>query len=491
MTESRNSSVTGKEAGRPLGFAETMDQLFIMKYSTGIYWQIGVVHCSQPLQECHVEEALKFLVRKQEALQMCIKQYDAKQKTDPEFKFAAMEDPESVNFESISINCKDEWPDIVARDHEKNQIDYDNGPLWKVILCHVESGADTRDNEYEYVFLFKISHVIADGKSVTDLFYRQFLPLLSAISNGNSSEAENMFPIVPQPQCVEEIFLTKKRFKNPVPWYFKAGLNFLRWKNRKFKAPEPPTLKFPDEQLPTEVRVDEDTACVPKVFGREICEPVIKAAKQKSVTVHTVLLVAGSMALSRTAEAASISLPRSFQQVWPIDIRKFLDYQTPQPLGDIRAGGSTVHNTVSSCTAEKFWSTCGKIYSSVKTESKQEKCTAFLGLAKYMADEISKVEYSTLFKELGIHPYMSLSNLGNVSAQAPAMASGPVQIRLTEQFFTLSGVAGMTFVPLVQLIMTYEGQFMWNIIHSPTKVTRNFVDRYYENLIDILKTFCA
>ena len=381
--------------------------------------------------------------------------------------------------------------DIIARDHAKNKIDYANGPLWRLILCQVESGEELSPDDHQYVFLFRISHVIADGKSVTDLFYRQFLPLLSAITNGLTSDAENMFQFVPQTKCVEELFLSKKRFKNPVPWYFKLAMNILRLKNRTFKPPEPPTFMFPGDDLPTQVELGDDQACVPKIFGRDICEPVIKAAKQNGVTVHPVLLVAGAMALSRTAESANIKLPESFQQAWPIDIRGFLDYQTPQPLGDIRSNGSTTHNTVSSWTMEQFWLTCQKVHSSVKTESRKEKCTAFLGMAKYIADEMAKGDFETMIKEIGIHPYLSLSNLGNVSGQAPDMTNGPVHIRLTEQFFTLSGVAGMTFVPLVQMLITHEGKFMWNIIHSPLKVSRNFVDKYYENLIDILKTYCA
>lgn len=490
MDESRNPNCR-IQTGRPLGFAETTDHLLIMKHSTAVYWQAGVVHCSEPLQECHVETALKVLVSKQEALHMRIMIHDERGKTAPEYQFALMEDPETLDFELVRIKSKDDWPDIIARDHKQNKIDYDNGPLWRFILCQVESGENISSGDHQYVFLFKISHVIADGKSVTDLFYRQFLPLLSAISNGHTAEAENMFPFIPQTKCVEEIFLSKKRFKNPVPWYFKLGMNVLRWKNRKFKPAETPAFMFSGDDLPSKVEPDDDRACVPRVFERNICEPVIKAAKQNGVTVHPVLLVAGAMALSRTAESANIKLPESFQQAWPIDLRGFLDYQTPQPLGDIRSNGSTNHENVSSCTMEQFWITCQKIHSSVKKDSKKENCTPFLGMAKYMADEMAKGDFETLLEEIGIHPLISLSNLGNVSGQAPDMTDGPVQIRMTEQFFTLSGVAGMTFVPMVQFLITFEGKFMWNIIHSPTKVSRNFVDKYYENLIDILKTYCA
>ena len=489
MTENRVASLR-KKSGRPLGFAETTDQLFIMKYDCGVYWQIGVLHSSEPLQERHVEAALKILARKQEALQLRIVFPDANQTTAPEFRFAPMADPEKLDFLSIRIKCKDDWPETIAHDHDKNKIDYANGPLWRFILCRVEAGKEQCDGDHDYVFLFKISHVIADGKSVTDLFYRQFLPLLSATTNGH--DAENLFPFVPQPKCVEELFLSKKRFKNPVPWYFKLGLNILRWKNRTFKPPEIPVLMFPDDDLPSNVGLNKEPVCVPKIFRPDICEPVVKAAKRNGITVHPVLLVAGAMALSRTAEAAKVKLPESIKQVWPIDLRGFLHYQTPQPLGDIRAGGFTSHKTISVCTMENFWHTCQKVYLSVKTGTKEDKCTPFLGLAKYMADEISESDFDTVFKEMGINPYISLSNLGNVSGgQAPTMTDGPVQIRMTEQFFTLSGVAGITFVPICQMIMTYEGRIMWNIIHSPTKVSQIFVNKYYENLADILKTYCV
>ena len=74
------ASIGGNSRGRQLGFSESVHQLFVTKYSYDIYWNIGIIQSTNPLQERHVAKALKILARTQEALQMQILPYrDPKQ----------------------------------------------------------------------------------------------------------------------------------------------------------------------------------------------------------------------------------------------------------------------------------------------------------------------------------------------------------------------------------------------------------------------------
>ena len=58
--------------GGKLSFSGSVHQLFVTKYSYDIYWHIGIIQSTNPLQERRVAKALKILARTQEALQIRI-----------------------------------------------------------------------------------------------------------------------------------------------------------------------------------------------------------------------------------------------------------------------------------------------------------------------------------------------------------------------------------------------------------------------------------
>ena len=466
---------------RQLGSAEAMHQLFATKYSYSIHWHIGIIQSTTPLLEHHVITALKLLAHNQEALQMRILPLDSKLDNPTEFKFQSMIDPYRIDFEVIHMKNTSDWPNDISNDHRLNRIDTTNGPLWRFILGEID-----RKEKHEYVLLLKMHHSISDGVSASDLMCRQFLPILSALANGR--EAKNMFPILPQVKSQEEIFLSKEKQQSPIPWYLTVIAYVLRWKNWLFKQPETPLFKISDEKVSSE-ESPQGPVCVPKVFGQDISESVINAAKTNCVTVHTVLLVAGALAFSRTAKAAGIKLPESFQQMWPINLRKYLDLGTPQPLGCLASITATTHCSTSDCDIDTFWKSCKNMYSAVKNESEKKKVRSTIGLVKYLLPGIAERTLETATKELGLECLIALSNLGNISKDQEAdLSQGSTKIQMTEQFFTLSG--SVTVIPVFQFLITFKGRFMWNIHHDPEKVSRRFIDTYYYNLENILKLYC-
>lgn len=484
-TNKAYAETDGKVTERLLGYTESTYQIYVSKFSTGIYWQVGIINSTKPLQDSVVETTLKILVRKQQILQMRILPVNPDETNPIEFQFQPMDDPEKIDFESVTLRHKDDWPKYISQDHDIHKLDHANGPLWRCIFGHVQADEGSEPEVYEYVVFMKWHHGIADGKSGSNFMYNQFLPILSAIVNG--LDAENKFPYVPLTKSVEYLLLSPQKQSNPVPWYVRLALGTLRWKNRHFPPQEKPIFRFPEDELSP----DKEPDCVPKVFNAEVTDAVIKAAKTHAVTVHCVLMVAGTIALSRTAEAAGVKLPRTFLHSWPIDLRKFLNYKTPQPLGAIFAVGMTKVDKATDYTSEKFWICCQKVYDNVKEGTRQEKCTAFIGVMKYFLDEHQKDNMWTAVKELAMDPYISLSNMGNVSGDSvPELTEGPVKLQMIEQFFSLSGLLTMTVLPFLQLLLTFEGRFMWNIVYSPKLASRKFIDTYYENLEDVIRTYC-
>ena len=493
MAEGRETDVDDCGRGRPLGFGEAFDHVFVSTKSTGICWFIGVMSTSQELEENIFIKALKVLVQKQEMLQMRIVPLDDSKENPTEFLFKPMTDIEKIDFKSVQFKTKHDWPMFISEDHDSHKIDCTNGPLWRAILGKVEATDVSMDEDtnHEYILLLKAHHSIADGTSANDLIYRQFLPILSALSNG--SDAESITGFVPLTKSVEQLFLPAKSQSNPVPWYYKLGIDFIRWKTRTFNQNETPALMFPDDPMPPETSPPKEPTCVPTTFDQNVTGNAIKAAKSHGVSVHSLLLTTGAMALSRTAKAARIELSSTFKQVWPIDMRKYLGYTTPQPLGDIHSTGMTTHKNVAECTNEQFWKLCKGIHSNVKSSSRKDKCTPFIGLAKYFLDVMEREEdILKVMTEMPFSSYLSLSNLGNTSAgPEPNMPDGPMKICLTEQFLSLSGMAGFLLVPILQFVITFKGRLTLNLLHDPRKTSRMFVHTYLQNFEDILKTYSS
>lgn len=469
--------------GRPLGFSEINYHLLI-----ATEWHVGVVSTTQPLRDHDVLETCKILSQKQEVLRMCIVPVDPDQRDGSDFRFKPMEDPDKIDFQSTTVKKKEDWPALMRYYDNERKIDTANGPLWGFILAGVEKAPDDVGFSYEYVMLLKLSHAISDGKSTSDLLHRQFLPILSALTNGG--DTDSVMPFVPQTRSVEEHFLTPETLKNPVPWYMRLGLNLVRWKNRMFD-PCIPLFRFPDEENLLENELDREPECVPVVFGEEICIPLIEAAKTHGVTVHSVLLTAEVIAFCRTASAAEIILPKTIKQTWLIDLRKFLDFSTPQPLGMIIAVGITEHTSLSECSVEEFWQSCQGIASAVKTKSEKNNCTKWLGLMKYYIDAARNERLSSVTKETGMNACLSLSNLGNISiGPQPQWTEGPMKIRLDKQFFTVTGLTELDICFLIQFMATFENKFMWVVRYNLRRHSRRFVDTYLENLEEVLKTYC-
>ena len=317
---------------RDLGFTESVANHCLLKHSFGVYWHIGIIRSSNVLKRNDVITALKILVQKQEVLQMRIVPTGHSGERKLNYQYKLMEDPQKIDIDFVTFETIADWPIYISRDHDTRKIDCLNGPLWRCVLCHVEENNACAEYPQEYVFLLKFHHAIIDGKSAFDLLYRQFLPILSAVING--TEAEKIICFVPHTKSVEEMFMEPSKRKNPVPWYLKWGIDLFRWKTRICKPQRLPTCMFPDEFGQAD-KNDGEPICVPRIFDQDICKAVIKSAKHQGVTVHSIMLSAGSVAFSETAEAARVTLPNCFSQAWPIDLRKFLNLGAPEPLGNL------------------------------------------------------------------------------------------------------------------------------------------------------------
>ena len=483
MATEVNQQHDHKHKGRPLGPYECICTNLTRKYSSSIFWHAAIFHTAHPLGEDDVIHACKILARKQEVLQMRIVPDDDASNYSYDFRFEPMENPEQIDFSFVTMQTKADWAALASDDHEETKIDVVNGPLWRIILANVKQ---TAGNEFpfEYAILFKFIHTIVDGLSVYDFVNQQFFPVLSALLNGE--DAEETIPYSQQIKPIEELFPESQQ---PFNFFTKMQFYYLRWKNRLFKPRPLPDWRFPDEQTPKKV-LTKDTVIVPIKFETSLCDAVIVAAKAHGITVHSVLLCAGVIALSRVADVAGVKLPSFIRQNWSVSRRKDLCIKSPGPLCFVATDATTFHKTFTNATLEEFWIECSKVKVQVEKEKSVNKSILLLKAAKYVHDAATKGNILTVLSELGHTPDLFLSNIGKMDSNTSDFIGkdSSINIRISEQYFCLTGTE---FCPLIQYLLHFKGRFMYTIGFYPRRVSIRFVDTYVEYLKDVLVKYCT
>ena len=355
-------------------------------------------------------------------------------------------------------------------------------------VCSEEPGVQIVHYQYEYVIFLKCHHSLTDGASSFSNVNHLIIPTLSALMNGNPIEGE--LPFCPLTKSVEELFLDQSRLKDPVPWIVRKMIDVYRWFNRNFRSEPQSLFKFPDENLSLDDNQDSESRYIQKIFNKELCNAVISSAKRNGVSVHSVLLFVGVLAFSRTAKAASVDIPPSLQQVWPVNLRKFLNNETLQPLGFITNTCVTQHSTIVECTREQFWEHCKKVLSSVKWQARRQKIFYGLRLSKYFLDAVQSSSTQTVLSELGYEPWLHLTNFGTIQPSMATRGNGSTAIKLTEQFAFASGSQERTLISLLQYLLTYEGKFHCVFYRTPD-TSKRYMETYVQNFEDVLSSYCA
>ena len=571
--------MSSKKRGRALGSREALCYHVGKSLSA---WYIGVIQTSTFIQDDVFRETFKTVTRKQEMLQMRIVPTLNEHGDAIDLQFQPREDPEDIDFEVVSLQSKDDWPVVVARENTTKQWDTANGPLCRFILgrvakepgvcteepgvhdeepgvcteepgvhdekpgvcteepgvhdevpgvcteepgvhdeepgvcteepgvhdeepgvcteepgvhdevpgvCNEEPGDQIVHYQYEYVIFLKCHHSLTDGASSFSAVNHLIIPTLSSLMNGNPIEQE--LPLCPLTKSVEELFLDQNRLKDSVPWIVRKMIDAYRWFNRNFRSEPQSLFKFPDENLSHDDNQESESRYVQKIFSKELCDAVISSAKRNGVSVHSVLLFVGVLAFSRTAKAASVDIPPSLQQVWPVNLRKFLNNETLQPLGFITGNTCvTQHSTIVECTREQFWEHCKKILSSVKWQARRQKIFYGLRLSKYFLDAVQSSSTQTVLSELGYEPWLHLTNFGIIQPNMATSGNGSTAIKLTEQFAFASGSQERTLISLLQYLLTYEGKFHCVFYRTPD-TSRKYMETYVQNFEDVLSSYCA
>ena len=478
---------------RRLGPAETFYHLLIDKYNACYYVHIAVIRSSQRLSFADVKKAFEVLCRQHDALRMRIVPIEGEELA---YRFEPMREP-VVDLSLVKMSKKSDWPELLS---EVNQprMDCFNGPLWKVTMANIEDNTETNINnksmQHQCLILMKIHHALADAKSMSDFIYLQLMTVLLAIVNKEPSQG--LISKVPLYKSTEELFGSKffDDSRPKVSWFLKVLLDIVRWKNRTFGTSfqYENHFFFPDEHKLSKKELSQLAPCHSKLLDKELSSSIIKSAKANGVTVHCVFLAVNSIALCKTAKEAGIQLPRLLQQNSPIDLRKYLNWKRPHPLGlHISLFDTTTKNQIEYSVCE-FWKMCKDIRSDSLQKTTRAKSTATLGTQQYFMDVAVNADFIETLTEIGMAAISVVSNTGvcDIGAQ-PALSKGGVNVDLAEQYFTVTGWTQMNSVPFVHDILTYRGQIAWTFTYNVANVGRRFADKYLKNIEDTFQRYCA
>ena len=300
----------------------------------------------------------------------------------------------------------------------------DHGPLWKAVW--VTCSNDTDINSYMLIFI--CTHAIIDAKSAVDLFANQFLPILNDLHSGK--EPNLLAKPIYLSLSMEQTLLNSSESETsvaeyPVPWYIKAGINCILWKNRVFGSQDKkPSIRVVEEEMSGEAPchypfvVDIDT-----IKLKNLC-------KKNSVTVHSILLICLHNALKK-AENKFEELRIPVNKVnYPIDLRRFNNSlrTSPMPLGCFVTNNKQSMRPVDINENKRYFQ-----YAQVITKSVQSRITptfppSFFAKVAYC---IRNGKMNEMLKEVG--EFISLSNLGNCDSIVK-MNTGSV--KLVGQYFS-------------------------------------------------------
>ena len=482
-----------KPRGRHFGLTETFGHHLMVKQGLSYYMHIGLFQSSEKLSEADVTDALITLVKRQEMLQM---KFEPVADETFSFKYVPNADLNKVDLQVKPISSLEEWKKFC--EHSTDTLDLENGQLWRVYYLPVEETNVESELSNEFVIVFVSHHAIVDAVSCFDLLYRQFMPILSALIN--KTNTTEVVPILPLLEPNEVIFQGTKKDPQHLPWYFKLGLDLLRWKNRQFGLTALPKLKYAGDKL---LSADEMASYIPEgklgafiytlIFDKDLTSSVIKSAKSHGVTVQCVLLAVNSIALCATAEEAGVELPKRIRQGWPTDLRRYAEIGSPHPLSCLNGGGFTLTKRQTTMTDKEFWDTCKLICKDLKKQTTKEKITGFLPVYKYFNDELNKNSPKEVLGEIGVAVLSNISNIGNCdTGPAPVMSEGSVKLDMKEHYFTVpvaTQEGELDTMVCFHSLSTFKGKMMWNAGYNPSVISMKFLDKYTERIKQLLKAY--
>ena len=470
----RNIACTG--TGRRLSIKEAMFLEINQSVSkVNIYFHVNIVESIHPITDYLVKQSLYELTK----MHFFLKANVAKD-NDGNYFFREMTDLDE-NMKWIPLNCiyaesTSDWVTIVTNNLKK-RIDFEHGPSWKAVWVTCSNDKDINF----YMLIFICTHAIIDGKSAVDLFANQFLPILNDLLSGKEPNLLEK-PIYPS-LSMEQTLLNSSESETsvaeyPVPWYIKAGINFLLWKNRVFGSPDKkPSIRVVEEEMSGEAPCH-----YPFVVDIEDTIKLKNLCKKNSVTVHSILLICLHNALKKAENKfEELRIPHN-KLTYAIDLRRFNNslYSSPMPLGNYVTINKQSMRPVDIKENRRYFQYAKDITKSVQRQITPTYPPFMLaGLAYLIRNGI----INEMCEGHVIPEIMNLSNLGNCDSIVK-MNTGSV--KLVGQYFSVSIREGL-FIPT----STLNGCMFFCIAADSRWCTKEFMKLLADEITESIKALVS
>uniref|UniRef100_UPI0013D93625 non-ribosomal peptide synthetase n=1 Tax=Pyxidicoccus caerfyrddinensis TaxID=2709663 RepID=UPI0013D93625 len=259
-----------REGLLPLSFAQQrlwlLDRL---EPDSPLYNVPAAVHLEGPLNATALEQALRALVQRHEALRTTFPSIEgqAHQAIAPEL---------AVHLHTVQLHAPDEVQRLAKKEAE-TPFDLGRGPLLRATLL--------RHSEQEHVLLLTLHHIVSDGWSL-GVLVREVAALYEAYSQGQASPLPALPVQYADYAMWQRQWLSGEVLKTQLAW----------WKQHLAGAP--PALELPTDRPRPSMRSHRGSV-LPVALPRELTSALTALSRREGSTLFMTLLAAFQLLLGR------------------------------------------------------------------------------------------------------------------------------------------------------------------------------------------------
>ena len=159
---------------RRIGHLEKLYLVMNKELNTLLYVGVNVIESKREISLGEVQNAFEEASEKNFLMRACVKTDSGRN-----YFFQSMSE-EKLNsdwmmIDEISLADGEIWEQVIPEILER-KLDYENGPLWRVVWL---KNASKIENRFFYTLIFVASHAICDGKAGFNLICIQIIPRLN------------------------------------------------------------------------------------------------------------------------------------------------------------------------------------------------------------------------------------------------------------------------------------------------------------------------
>ena len=421
--EVQNLDIDCQSTRRRVGHLEKTHLVMNKDLDTLFYTSVNIIESKRKISRDEVRNAFEEASKMNFLMRACVKSDDGQN-----YFFQSMSE-EKLNsdwmlIDEISLVDGGSWEQVIPEILER-KLDFENGPLWRVVWL---KNASKIENRFSFTLVFFASHAISDGKAGFNLICNQIIPRL----NGDTVSQKPIYFAKSQEEIFDG-FNDEQLIARPMPmttWLLGYTLSSLiSWKRSlsSWLWGQPKPLDI--HQHYNSFVIDEKENLT-----------FIRACKSHQKSVNSVLVTLLYKSISDAKVKFGIKVTNSIS--FPLDLRKFetsMSNPNLTPMGNYHAAGTLKMFSVAIDDEEKFFKMVDEVMATTREFNKPRKESMMFNLFHILIENgIVTPEFLGMFPELQV----TFSNLGNGDAVNKYDKDGSRDVVLKQHFFPVRNGLG-------------------------------------------------